>query len=606
MNKWVIAAGVFVAGILIVKMYDGDLVTTDIFQVMDDRDEISQSYEDLHADLPDPDGYFMAMTPISFANKEITPFEEDIEAAILPADSEFGDMLSVFFARLKDSKNIERFIVVGDNHFWEGKHTIAGSKYGYETEYGILNPDLNLIEDLGVGTSYSAFRNEPGFESLAPYIKYYFPDSTLTVIAVKDFEKGEVLNDFAIALAENTDDDTFVIGSTLFSQKISNQTAKFHLSQAIDTIETFDKDRIPQMDVDSVPLMKIFFDYLEEIDAQSAHIESAVIGDKGGMVVSFSEGEPVKAESNVTIMAFGDMMLGRYVRTLMNENGMSYIFKNIMGYEGKFFEGADVIFGNLEGPIHGQGTSGGTAMVFSFNKDIAEFLKKYGFNLFSIANNHAVDQGWKGRATTLEALNEQELGWCGHPSEVDPDSVYYGTVGDKEFAFVCFQDVNYKLDDEAAVELIKEIDEKVDHLIVSVHWGYEYKHRPDFNTEESPGRAFVDAGADFVIGHHPHVVQSFEEYNGKFIFYSLGNFVFDQYWSQMTQEELAIGIELEDDEESLTTKVHLFPMKSEMSQSRLMTDEEYSEWIERFVGYGDYSEKMKGQIRSGVIEISSK
>ena len=606
MNKWVIAAGVFVAGILIVKMYDGDLVTTDIFQVMEDRDEISQSYEDLHADLPDPDGYFMAMTPISFANKEITPFEEDIEAAILPADSEFGDMLSVFFARLKDSKNIERFIVVGDNHFWEGKHTIAGSKYGYETEYGILNPDLNLIEDLGVGTSYSAFRNEPGFESLAPYIKYYFPDSTLTVIAVKDFEKGEVLNDFAIALAENTDDDTFVIGSTLFSQKISNQTAKFHLSQAIDTIETFDKDRIPQMDVDSVPLMKIFFDYLEEIDAQSAHIESAVIGDKGGMVVSFSEGEPVKAESNVTIMAFGDMMLGRYVRTLMNENGMSYIFKNIMGYEGKFFEGADVIFGNLEGPIHGQGTSGGTAMVFSFNKDIAEFLKKYGFNLFSIANNHAVDQGWKGRATTLEALNEQELGWCGHPSEVDPDSVYYGTVGDKEFAFVCFQDVNYKLDDEAAVELIKEIDEKVDHLIVSVHWGYEYKHRPDFNTEESPGRAFVDAGADFVIGHHPHVVQSFEEYNGKFIFYSLGNFVFDQYWSQMTQEELAIGIELEDDEESLTTKVHLFPMKSEMSQSRLMTDEEYSEWIERFVGYGDYSEKMKGQIRSGVIEISSK
>lgn len=606
MNKWVIAAGVFVAGILIVKMYDGDLVTTDIFQVMDDRDEISQSYEDLHADLPDPDGYFMAMTPISFANKEITPFEEDIEAAILPADSEFGDMLSVFFARLKDSKDIERFIVVGDNHFWEGKHTIAGSKYGYETEYGILNPDLNLIEDLGVGTSYSAFRNEPGFESLAPYIKYYFPDSTLTVIAVKDFEKGEVLNDFAIALAENTDDDTFVIGSTLFSQKISNQTAKFHLSQAIDTIETFDKDRIPQMDVDSVPLMKIFFDYLEEIDAQSAHIESAVIGDKGGMVVSFSEGEPVKAESNVTIMAFGDMMLGRYVRTLMNENGMSYIFKNIMGYEGKFFEGADVIFGNLEGPIHGQGTSGGTAMVFSFNKDIAEFLKKYGFNLFSIANNHAVDQGWKGRATTLEALNEQELGWCGHPSEVDPDSVYYGTVGDKEFAFVCFQDVNYKLDDEAAVELIKEIDEKVDHLIVSVHWGYEYKHRPDFNTEESPGRAFVDAGADFVIGHHPHVVQSFEEYNGKFIFYSLGNFVFDQYWSQMTQEELAIGIELEDDEESLTTKVHLFPMKSEMSQSRLMTDEEYSEWIERFVGYGDYSEEMKGQIRSGVIEISSK
>jgi len=263
------------------------------------------------------------------------------------------------------------------------------------------------------------------------------------------------------------------------------------------------------------------------------------------------------------------------------------------------------VFGNLEGPIKGEGTHGGTAMVFSFNEDVAPLLKKYGFTLLSISNNHAVDQGWEGRDTTIAALNSSKLGWCGHPRDADPNSVYYSTVGDKKFAFLCFQDITFTLDDNAAVELIKEVRPNVDFLVVSVHWGYEYKHVPNDNLQINPGRAFIDAGADFIIGHHPHVVQSFEIYNGKPIFYSLGNFVFDQYWSKETQEELGIGIVLDDDFDgcSMKTKVYLFPMKSERSQSRLMTDEEYNEWIERFIGYGSYDEVMKSQIRAGVIEV---
>lgn len=310
-------------------------------------------------------------------------------------------------------------------------------------------------------------------------------------------------------------------------------------------------------------------------------------------------------DENLTILAFGDIMLGRYVRVLMDLKGKDYVFS---GMPENFLEGYDVIFGNLEGPIKGAGRKGGTSMVFSFNEDIAQFLKNWGFNLVSIANNHAVDQGWEGRKTTIEALNNAKLGWCGHPSETDPSSVYYGKAGDKKFAFVCFQDITFNLNDEAAVKLIKEIHPNVDYLIVSVHWGYEYKHTPDLKKQVHPGRAFIDAGADAVIGHHPHVVQSFEVYRGHFIFYSLGNFVFDQYWSKDTQEELALGIELDDtddrwmDGESFKTTVYLYPMKSSLSQSRLMNNKERAEWIERFIKYGVYDEKMKEMIREGVIE----
>ncbi len=322
------------------------------------------------------------------------------------------------------------------------------------------------------------------------------------------------------------------------------------------------------------------------------------------------EVEPViEPDSDLTVLAFGDMMLGRAVRSFMNKNGNDYVFEKIVGEDNGFFSGYDVVFANLEGPINGKGTSGGTSMVFSFNEDIAPLLKGYHFNVLSITNNHALDQGWNARNLTIEALEKEGIGWCGHPTEADPSSVYYGDFDGKKVAFICFQDVTSRLDDEAAVELIKSVRPNVDYLIVSSHWGYEYKHKPDYETQIKPGHAFIDAGADFVIGHHPHVVQSFEVYNGKFIFYSLGNFIFDQYWSMETQEELALKIVLkkeeegEEKEEKFSTKIFLLPIQSELSQPRLMTFEEQQKWIEEFISYGEYDDSMKEMIRSGVLEF---
>lgn len=314
---------------------------------------------------------------------------------------------------------------------------------------------------------------------------------------------------------------------------------------------------------------------------------------------------PQKPDKKLNILAFGDVMLGRYVRILMDQNGLDYSFQKMNTAENIFANGADVVFGNLEGPIHGEGREGGTAMSFSFNTDVAQVLKNFGFTMMSIANNHALDEGSEGRQTTIEALDGAGIGWCGNANEVDPASVYYNTVGDKKFAFVCFHSATHKLDLEAATNLIKELRPKVDYLIVSIHWGIEYQHKPNYELQVKPAHAFIDAGADFIIGHHPHVVESFEIYNGKMIFYSLGNFIFDQYWSQDTQEELAIGISLDKANTggSFHTKVDLFPMKSERSQPHMMIDDERGKWLDKFIGYGDYDDTMQAEIRRGVIEI---
>lgn len=301
-------------------------------------------------------------------------------------------------------------------------------------------------------------------------------------------------------------------------------------------------------------------------------------------------------DDELTVMAFGDMMLGRYVRVLMDKNGKDYIFEGVE----ELFDDADVMFANLEGPINGEGKKGGTSMNFSFNTDIAPFLKEKGFDVLTIVNNHALDQGWGGRWNTINALEDYGIGWCGHPTEVDYDSVYFREKGGILYAFVCFNDVGANLDQEAAVNLIEDVSDDVDYTIVTIHWGVEYSHYADRGMQKEPGREFVDAGADAVIGHHPHVVQGFEIYNDRPIFWSLGNFVFDQYWSTPTQEQL--GVMFTFSEEKISIKLH--PMKSELSRPRLLTDEEFDVWIEEFIKYSDYDEDMQEQIRSGLIEIN--
>ena len=321
----------------------------------------------------------------------------------------------------------------------------------------------------------------------------------------------------------------------------------------------------------------------------------------GGLDVWVDSFDEDPYDGDLKVMAFGDMMMGRYVRTLMDRNGMEYPFENLVMPD--FFELADIRHANLEGPLKGNGRSGGTSTVFQFNEDIAPYLKDHKFDIVSISNNHAVDVGWDSRDTTIAALDTAGVGWCGHPTEVDASSVYYGKENGMKYAFVCLHDATTNLDYDAAVDLIDYIDADVDYVIVSIHWGIEYQHKPNYNKQVDPAHRMIDAGADFVIGHHPHVVQSFEVYNDRFIFYSLGNFIFDQYWSTETQEQLAIGIVFDDTEEDMETKVYLFPMKSEKSQVRMMEGEELINWYEEFITYGGYSDEMMAGIRSGVIEI---
>lgn len=262
------------------------------------------------------------------------------------------------------------------------------------------------------------------------------------------------------------------------------------------------------------------------------------------------------------ILFVGDIMMDRHVRTLMNRHGEDYPYQNI--YE--TLENSDFVVANLEAPIiKGSPHNLVNNTVFSTPPSTPRILKENNIHLVSLANNHTLDFGINGLEQTRSYLDTEGILHAGHPSAVDESSKEIIEYNDKEIAFFSFNNIWGQLDTDAAVETIKEENDSKRIIIVAMHWGTEYSLKSNKVQQELAHR-FIDAGADIIIGHHPHVVQEIEEYNGKMIFYSLGNFVFDQYFSNEVQQELAVNLKIQND----TFEFTLIPIQSHYSQISLM------------------------------------
>ncbi|EKD93977.1 MAG: hypothetical protein ACD_28C00011G0008 [uncultured bacterium] len=272
------------------------------------------------------------------------------------------------------------------------------------------------------------------------------------------------------------------------------------------------------------------------------------------------EEEPMVSPQPVTILAFGDIMLDRYVRTLMDRNGLDYPFLQFPELKSKMLaqlddpeskqpplEALDFLFANLEGPISDTPyVNNGIAMIFNFKPDVIPPLQKYRFNLLSVANNHMFDMGEYGSTQTRQHLADSGIHHFGYSKGVQAESFWTTTLDDKAttLSFIGFNDtLTDRLDLPQAVELIQSVEDKSDFTIISIHWGREYFAEP---TEEQikMAHAFIDAGADIILGHHSHVIGTSEWYKERPIYYSLGNFVFDQYFQKEVMEGLGLAIEL--------------------------------------------------------------
>lgn len=252
------------------------------------------------------------------------------------------------------------------------------------------------------------------------------------------------------------------------------------------------------------------------------------------------------AKEPATLLFVGDIMLGRYVETLMKRNGEDYPFAQAE----TTLQSADAVVGNLEGPIvtdHRQTPD--DSLHFSFASTVAPLLKRHNIDYVTLANNHGFDEGEAGFLETQSYLQAAGVGAFGSGREVGDVSPLHDLINGHEVVFVGFHATQSSFPRDAAATLLKTTRAQYPEafLAVVVHWGAEYQTTANA-FQRSLGHAFIDAGADAVIGHHPHVVQNVEDYQGKPIYYSLGNFIFDQYFSSDVQHGLAVKVTLDDNE----------------------------------------------------------
>lgn len=256
---------------------------------------------------------------------------------------------------------------------------------------------------------------------------------------------------------------------------------------------------------------------------------------------------PIPESKSATLILTGDIMLNRRVEMMMKANAnYKFPFLKIAGD----LKEADLLFGNLEGPISDKGQKVGSIYSFRAEPEAIEGLTFAGFDVLSLANNHAFDYGQEALADTFLRLEKAGIDYVG--AGLNSDKAFGPTIKEVnglKVGYLAYTNLGPKtwragannpglawINENSFVELKKNISlarAKTDILIVSLHAGEEYIEEPSqFQIDFS--HAAIDAGADIVIGHHPHIVQKEEDYNGGRIFYSLGNFVFDQSFSEKT------------------------------------------------------------------------
>jgi gamma-polyglutamate biosynthesis protein CapA len=236
-------------------------------------------------------------------------------------------------------------------------------------------------------------------------------------------------------------------------------------------------------------------------------------------------------KEELTVLFLGDMMFDRAVRKTVETKGFDFVF----GDSQKIFEGSDLIIGNLEGPITTYASktllADGTqtkSFTFTFPTSTATALKKIGIGIVNLANNHTDNFGREGINQTKKFLNDAGVIYFGDPrnegeiaTTTCKNNICLGLIGFHEFSFI---------NQENIIKKIQELKPQVDHIVILPHWGDEYV-TTFVPRQQKMARQWIDEGADLIIGTHPHVVESIETYKGKTIFYSLGNFIFDQYFS---------------------------------------------------------------------------
>ncbi len=267
------------------------------------------------------------------------------------------------------------------------------------------------------------------------------------------------------------------------------------------------------------------------------------------------------SETSITrLLVVGDIMMGRYVGVKIARSGNP---NHSFEYTANYLSSFDITVAQLEAPLSGNVPLTSEGMILVAQPETVTGLTNAGIDLVFNSSNHFGDAWSDGMKENFQILkqnniqysgagrniseafspqfiekNNQKIGFLGFVS-IMPDS-YGASLDQPGTAWI---DLNSETDLSRVQTIIHDTKNKCDLLFVNFHWGTEYTPDPT-PAQIKFAHAAIDAGADLIIGTHPHVVQADEVYQGKYIIYSLGNFIMDQMWSQETTEGVLLPVEI--------------------------------------------------------------
>jgi poly-gamma-glutamate synthesis protein (capsule biosynthesis protein) len=290
------------------------------------------------------------------------------------------------------------------------------------------------------------------------------------------------------------------------------------------------------------------------------------------------------------------MMLARGVEATIQRNGVAFLFDGMR----RLYKGSDLVTTNAEGVFsdvsEAQKPVEPDDLRFPFEPAWLATLARTGFTHLGLANNHSNNFGREALVVARGLIQAAGMNTFGDPSN-QSEIMNVTSVRGRRVAQIGF----HQFAGQGADDVVKAIGTAKKggaFVVVYPHWGVEYERRPT-RTQMELAHRFIDAGADVIIGAHPHVLQTVEVYNGKAIFYSLGNFIFDQSFSAATSEGLAVGIA----DDGKETVFHLMPFDIRNGQPRLMSYEKRRMLLRTLAQDSNVSDDVKASIESGIFTL---
>jgi len=478
-----------------------------------------------------------------------------VKAAVLPHHTVPASKLMELWKEIEVGSDPSVIVVIGPNHENAGEGMVQTTRGVWTSPYGNVETDDGLVDrlvSLGIATDEpDSFVNEHAIGTHVSFMANLFPGVPMVPIIAKSPAGADDALSLALVLQQILPDDALVVSSVDFCHFLPQDVTDAMDSETLALITARRYAEIERLHSDHVDTPYALMAYLLWSDRNGFvpdliwhETSHRLLGDPnapGTSYLAFFSASPQPSsasQSSLTLSFVGDLMLGRGVAGWLAKTTVPEAF----GSAADALAGSDVVFGNLESVLTSSATPSGKEIYFHADPARIDVLRYLGFTHVSVTNNHVDDYGRAGWDDSIAHLNDAGIFPVGdYYNQSEP---VIDETNDRRVVFLAYDDLYRPIDKNWLAGEVAAADALGDILVVSFHWGNEYEHDPT-QRQKDLAHAAVDAGADIVVGHHPHVLQGVETYNGGLILYSLGNFIFDQFG--------------EDENESLVVKISFGP-----------------------------------------------